>query len=46
LFELVVLVGYRVYAAYLPAMIYYDASLLARAKRLLPGSGIPQLVTP
>jgi hypothetical protein len=47
LFAVVVVLGFRLYAAYPPdTMIYYDTSLLARARRLLLGSGIPQLVTP
>jgi hypothetical protein len=47
LFAVVVALGFRVYAAYLPhPMIYYDTSLLARARRLLLGNAVPQLVTP
>jgi len=47
LFAVVVVLGFRLYVAYLPdTMVYYDTSLPARARRLLLGSAIPQLVTP
>jgi hypothetical protein len=46
LFAVVVVLGFRLYVAYLPdTMIYYDTSLPVRARRLLLGSAIPQLVT-
>jgi len=48
LFTVVVVLGLRIHAAYRPqaAMIYFDMSLLARARRLLAANDLPQFVTP